>query len=125
MSLDRDGAAPRQHFASDNYAGMCPEARHWLHGVRRLGHQPAYGEDVWTQRVSDTPARAVPDRLRRLLRLQRHGRQFAGAGLDVPELPQRHLHAEAHIETDECGGAGVLLQRLQAADVAAGARSAS
>ena len=30
----------RQHFASDNYAGMCPEAMHWFMEANRSGHSP-------------------------------------------------------------------------------------
>ena len=45
--------ATRQQFASDNYAGMCPEAAHWFHTANASGHAPAYGDDDWTKRVSD------------------------------------------------------------------------
>ena len=41
-----------QHFASDNYAGICPEAMQALLAAN-TGHAPAYGDDEWTQRVSD------------------------------------------------------------------------
>ena len=40
-------------FASDNYAGACPEAMHWLQTANASGHEPAYGEDRWTQRSTD------------------------------------------------------------------------
>jgi hypothetical protein len=30
--------ARRQHFASDNYAGMCPEAAHWFNAANGSGH---------------------------------------------------------------------------------------
>jgi threonine aldolase len=33
-----------QHFASDNYAGICPEALAALQAAN-AGHAPAYGED--------------------------------------------------------------------------------
>jgi threonine aldolase len=42
-----------QHFASDNYAGMCPEATHWFMQANASGHQPGYGDDIWTQRSTD------------------------------------------------------------------------
>jgi threonine aldolase len=48
------GAPPAmQHFASDNYAGICPEALEALIAANNSGHEPAYGDDSWTQQVCD------------------------------------------------------------------------
>ena len=41
-----------QQFASDNYAGICPEAWAAMDAANR-GHAPAYGEDAWTARAAD------------------------------------------------------------------------
>ncbi|MDX5410685.1 MAG: beta-eliminating lyase-related protein, partial [Thauera sp.] len=43
---------PTQHFASDNYAGVCPEALAAFVAAN-AGHAPSYGEDEWTRKVSD------------------------------------------------------------------------
>src|SRR5262249_59399525 len=44
--------AELQQFASDNYAGICPEA--WAAMAKaNHGHVPAYGEDEWTQAAAD------------------------------------------------------------------------
>jgi threonine aldolase len=40
-----------QHFASDNYAGICPEALEALTAANNSGHEPAYGDDSWTNQV--------------------------------------------------------------------------
>jgi threonine aldolase len=49
MSTTNDG---RRQFASDNYAGICPEA--WQAMVRaNTGHVLSYGEDPWTARAAD------------------------------------------------------------------------
>ena len=41
-----------QQFASDNYAGICPEA--WAAMAEANdGYAPAYGDDPWTQRAAD------------------------------------------------------------------------
>src|SRR4051812_25387441 len=41
-----------QQFASDNYAGICPEA--WAAMAEaNQGHARAYGDDAWTQAASD------------------------------------------------------------------------
>jgi len=43
---------PPQQFASDNYAGICPQA--WAAMERaNQGSAAAYGEDVWTQKAAD------------------------------------------------------------------------
>ena len=42
----------RRQFASDNYAGVAPEAWKALEQAN-MGHAPAYGEDAWTSRASD------------------------------------------------------------------------
>ena len=41
-----------QQFASDNCAGICPEALQALLDAN-AGDAPGYGEDDWTRRVSD------------------------------------------------------------------------
>ena len=52
-----------QHFASDNYAGICPEALEALIAANHSGHEPAYGDDSWTNQVCD--------RLRELFQTER------------------------------------------------------
>ena len=75
-----------QHFASDNNAGMCPEALEALVRVNAEGHAPGYGADAWTEQAVRAHARAVRDGLRGILRVQRHGSQRAGAGAAVQAL---------------------------------------
>ena len=41
-----------QQFASDNYAGICPEAWNAM-AEANSGSATAYGDDDWTQRASD------------------------------------------------------------------------
>ena len=48
----RDVPTIRRQFASDNYAGICPEA--WLAMEEaNQGHERSYGDDRWTQQASD------------------------------------------------------------------------
>ena len=43
---------PKRHFASDNYAGITPEA--WAAiAEANQDHEPAYGNDRWTQAATD------------------------------------------------------------------------
>lgn len=92
-----------QQFASDNYAGICPEALTALTAAN-AGHAPAYGEDEWTRRVSD--------RLRELFETDCDV-YFAFNGTAANSLALASLcqsyhsvvcHELAHVDTDECGG---------------------
>ena len=92
-----------QHFASDNYAGICPEALQALLAAN-AGHAPAYGDDEWTRRVSD--------RLRELFETDCDV-YFAFNGTAANSLALASLcqsyhsvicHELAHVDTDECGG---------------------
>ncbi|AET89669.1 Threonine aldolase [Burkholderia sp. YI23] len=95
---------PTQHFASDNYAGICPEALEALIQANTSGHEPAYGDDSWTAQVCD--------RIRDLF--QTDCEVFfvfngtAANSLALASLCQSYhsviCHELAHIETDECGG---------------------
>src|SRR5438552_18339646 len=42
----------RRQFASDNYAGICPEAFAALAEANQ-GHQVSYGDDAWTAKASN------------------------------------------------------------------------
>jgi len=44
------GLSPQ--FASDNYAGICPEAWRALEAANH-GHAPGYGADDWTRAAID------------------------------------------------------------------------
>ncbi|WP_341645721.1 threonine aldolase family protein [Thauera sp. SDU_THAU2] len=92
-----------QNFASDNYAGVCPEAMAAF-AAANTGHAPAYGEDDWTRRVSD--------RLRTLFDTDCDVyfvfNGTAANSLALAALCQSYhsvvCHELAHVETDECGG---------------------
>jgi threonine aldolase len=91
-----------QHFASDNYAGICPEALSALLAAND-GHVRSYGEDPWTLRVAD--------RLRELFETDCDVyfvfNGTAANSLALAALCQPYhsviCHQLAHVETDECG----------------------
>lgn len=93
----------RRQFASDNYAGIAPEALQALAEANR-GHTPAYGEDEWTAVVSD--------HVRELFEIDCEVfftfNGTAANSLALASLCQPYhsviCHQTAHIETDECGG---------------------
>ncbi|HKI69988.1 MAG TPA: low specificity L-threonine aldolase, partial [Verrucomicrobiae bacterium] len=92
----------RRQFASDNYAGICPEAWATM-GEANRGHAVAYGNDLWTQEAAD------------LIRdiFETHCEVFfvfngtAANSLALASLCQSYhsiiCHELAHVETDECG----------------------
>lgn len=94
----------RQHFASDNLAGMCPESAHWFNLANASGHVPAYGDDEWTQQVCE--------RMRELFQTDCDVyfvfNGTAANSLALASLCQSYHSVicsnVAHIETDECGG---------------------
>jgi len=93
---------PRRHFASDNYAGICPEAWAALAEANQ-GHAPGYGDDAWTQKAADL-IREV---------FETHCDVFfvfngtAANSLSLASMCQSYhsilCHEIAHIEADECG----------------------
>ncbi len=96
--------APKQHFASDNYAGMCPNAAKWFMEAQTSGHEPAYGEDRWTQQVSDS----LRDLFETDCDVYFVFNGTAANSLALASLCQSYHSVictpVAHIETDECGG---------------------
>ena len=94
----------RQQFASDNYAGTCPEALRWFLEANVSGHEPAYGDDRWTQRSTDM-LRALFD-IKCDVYFVFNG--TAANSLALASLCQSYhsviCSPVAHIETDECGG---------------------
>ena len=95
-------AAPRRHFASDNYSGICPEAWAALEEANR-GHARSYGDDEWTTRASDA--------LRELFETDCEVFfAFNGTAANSLALASccQSYHSIlcsdlAHVETDECG----------------------
>lgn len=92
-----------QQFASDNYAGICPEAWGAMEAANR-GSVPAYGEDPWTKRAADA--------FRTLFETDAAEVFFAFNGTAANALALASLcqsyhsvicSASAHVETDECG----------------------
>src|ERR1041384_2645823 len=92
----------RRQFASDNYAGICPEAWAAL-SEANASHEVSYGNDTWTQRASDL--------LRELF--EKDCEVFfvfngtAPTSLALASLCQSYhsvlCHELAHVEGAECG----------------------
>ena len=92
----------RRQFASDNYAGICPEA--WLAMEQaNAGHAPAYGNDQWTAAVSEMVREIFETKCEVFFVFN----GTAANSLALASLCQSYhsviCHELAHVETDECG----------------------
>jgi threonine aldolase len=92
---------PRQ-FASDNYAGVCPEAWESLQAAN-CGHERSYGDDHWTTQASDL----IRDVFETDCEVFFVFNGTAANSLALASLCQSYhsilCHETAHVETDECG----------------------
>ena len=93
---------PLQQFASDNYAGICPEAWRATEAANH-GHATSYGDDSWTAKASDS--------FRELFETDCEVyfvfNGTAANSLALASLCQSYHGViccdSAHVETDECG----------------------
>lgn len=91
-----------QQFASDNYAGICPEAWAAMEAANR-GHAPAYGDDPWTHTAADAFRALFETDCEVFFAFN----GTAANSLALAALCQSYhsviCSAAAHVETDECG----------------------
>ena len=91
-----------QQFASDNYAGICPEAWSAMEAANR-GHASAYGNDPWTIKASDAFRNLFETDCEVFFAFN----GTAANSLALASLCQSYhgviCSDSAHIETDECG----------------------
>ncbi|MCY2950707.1 MAG: low specificity L-threonine aldolase [Planctomycetota bacterium] len=89
-------------FASDNYAGMCPEAWGAMEKANG-GHVVSYGDDEWTAKAADLIREVFETKCEVF---------FVFNGTAANSLALAHLcqsyhsilcHELSHVETDECG----------------------
>ena len=104
IKIDMSQSGGRHEFASDNTAGICPEAWAALENAN-TGEVPSYGEDQWTERVCD--------RIREIFETECDVYfVFNGTAANALALAQLcHpfesviCHEHSHIHTYECGAA--------------------
>src|SRR5947209_20442020 len=92
----------RRQFASDNYAGICPEA--WAAMLQaNPGHVRGYGDDEWTTKASDL----IRDVFETKCEVFFVFNGTAANSLSLASLCQSYhsilCHEVAHIEVAECG----------------------
>jgi threonine aldolase len=92
-----------QHFASDNNAGLCPEALAALEAANQTGHETSYGDDRWTAEAKAQIARVLGTDCEVFF-------VFNGTAANALALAQVcqpfHAvicHSLSHVDTDESG----------------------
>jgi threonine aldolase len=92
----------KRQFASDNYAGTCPEAWDALSQANQ-DHVRSYGDDPWTDRAADKIREAFEKDCEVFFVFN----GTAANSLALASLCQSYhsilCHETAHVETDECG----------------------
>ena len=95
-------AALRRQFASDNYAGICPEAWRALEEAN-CGHAPGYGEDPWTARASDLIREVLETDCEVFFVFNGTSANSLALAAMCRSYHSILCHSMAHIESDECG----------------------
>jgi threonine aldolase len=98
-------SAPLRHFASDNFAGICPEAWNAMQEANR-DHAPSYGNDPWTAEA----AQLIRDTFECDCEVFFVFNGTAANSLAVAAtcLPYESVlcHEHSHLLNDECGAPG-------------------
>jgi threonine aldolase len=89
-------------FASDNYAGICPEAWRALEAAN-AGHAPGYGADDWTRAASAAIARAFETDCDVFFVFNGTAANSLALAAICRNTDAIVCHAMAHINVDECG----------------------
>jgi threonine aldolase len=104
MAADAQDTTPRAYnqFASDNYAGICPEAWQAMDRANR-GFVASYGDDIWTERA----CACIRDVFETDCQVFFVFNGTAANSLALAALCRSYhsviCHELAHVETDECG----------------------
>jgi threonine aldolase len=92
----------RRQFASDNYAGICPEAFDAMVQANQ-GHEVSYGDDTWTTKASNL----IRDVFETNCEVFFVFNGTSANSLSLASLCQSYhsilCHEQAHVETSECG----------------------
>lgn len=102
MKKAKDMTSKPQQFASDNYAGICPEAWAAMEAAN-TGSAPAYGDDIWTERAADAFRNLFDTPCEVFFAFN----GTAANSLALAALCQSYhsviCSSSSHVETDECG----------------------
>lgn len=92
----------QRQFASDNYSGICPEARDALDEANH-GHTPSYGDDDWTQGAADALREVFETDCDVFFVFNGTAANSLALAACCQSYHSIICHDLAHVETDECG----------------------
>jgi threonine aldolase len=92
----------RRQFASDNYAGICPEAWAAMQEANQ-GHARSYGEDPWTEGAADLLRDLFETRCEVFFVFNGTAANSLALASCCHSYHSILCHETAHVETDECG----------------------
>jgi threonine aldolase len=92
----------RYHFASDNTAGITPEAWTAL-AEANAGYAPGYGEDAWTQRAADLIRKTFETDCEVFFTFNGTAANSLALSAMCRSYHGIICHELAHVATDECG----------------------
>ena len=95
--------ALQPQFASDNYAGICPEAWRALESAN-TGHAPGYGADDWTRAANIAIAHVFETACDVYFVFNGTAANSLALAAICRNTDAIVCHAMAHINVDECGG---------------------
>lgn len=92
-----------EQFASDNYAGICPEAWQFMAKANEQDAS-AYGEDPWTQLAADRLRETFESDCEVFFVFNGTAANSLSLAAMCQSFHSVICHELAHVETDECGG---------------------
>jgi threonine aldolase len=96
---------PRRHFASDNFAGICPEA--WAAMAEaNAGHAPSYGADSWTAEATRLIREVFETDCEVFFVFTGTAANSLAVAASCAPFESVLCHQHAHLATDECGAPG-------------------
>lgn len=101
-SMNAATTGPRRHFASDNYAGITPEAWAALAEANQ-NHERAYGDDQWTQRAADLIREVFETPCEVFFVFNGTAANSLALATCCQSYHSVLCHEVAHVEKDECG----------------------
>jgi threonine aldolase len=96
------GTAVKRQFASDNYAGICPEAFAAMQEAN-LGHEVSYGDDSWTERACKLMRDVFETNCETFFVFNGTSANALSLAAICQSYNSILCHALAHVEVAECG----------------------
>jgi threonine aldolase len=103
MGMNAD--SPRRQFASDNFAGICPEAWAAMEEAN-AGHAPAYGADAWTAEATRLIREVFETDCEVFFVFNGTSANSLAIAAACAPFESVICHEHAHVATDECGAPG-------------------